>query len=193
MAKLKKTTQFTKYALLSWPSVFASIVIIWLASQTSTMAEVYGRWWPVVTPLQVTSVTEEMVNGAPGSRISGYATIERDSCDYLSIEWSLHGENRSVRATAFFADEAQVRETGQQKWEALLVGVPPHKLSETTGDVHHQCGMFPVMTPFFRPDDSIVPTEVGATALCHSGAYTSSIGPGTCSGHGGIKEQLDGR
>jgi hypothetical protein len=70
----------------------------------------------------------------------------------------------------------------------LMVGVPPGRLSETSGSVIHQCGAFPVTTPFFNPIDSLPLIKTGATAVCNSGAYTSSTGPGTCSGHDGVKE-----
>lgn len=183
MARLTRTM---RWLLLSWPSFAGALVVLWLFSQSDHGAALYGRLNPVTSPLQVTNVEPASVNGAPGSRISGTAVIHRDTCDYLDVEWELHGDRRSVRATAFFADEARVREAGVQRWEALLVGVPPHKLRDTTGDVRHQCGMFPVMSPFYRPDESILPAEAGATAICESGAYTSSTGPGTCSGHGGV-------
>lgn len=189
MAKLKRSLRFLFF---SWPMVAGSLLVLWLFAQSTTGAQLYGRFYPVTTPLQVTSVVPADVSGAPGSRIAGTATLNREQCDYLDIQWTLHGDAKNVRATAFFADEAQVRRAGVQQWEALLVGVPPHKLKETTGDVVHRCGLFPVMTPFFRPDQSILPEAVGAKARCVSGAFSGSTGPGTCSGHGGVEEWLNG-
>ena len=184
MAKL------TRYVLFSWPAFFIAAGVLWMFSQSQTGAEMYGRFNPVVSPLQVTSVEPAIVAGAPGSKISGFATIRRDSCDYLDVEWTLHSDNRSVRSTAFFADKAQVREPGTHQWEALLVGVEPDKLQYSTGDVRHECGVFPVVSPFYRPDESAIIEQAGATALCASGMYSTSTGPGTCSGHGGVERWL---
>lgn len=184
MAKL------TRYFLFSWPAFFIAAGVLWMFSQSQTGAEMYGRFNPVVSPLQVTSVEPAIVAGAPGSRISGTATIRRDTCDYLEIEWYLHGQSRSVKTTAFFADPADVRAAGTARWEALLVGVPPERLQDTTGDVRHQCGIFPISTPFYRPDQSAITDNAGATARCNSGFYSTATGNGTCSGHGGVKEWL---
>lgn len=191
MARMRRFKYAARCVFFSWPPFFMALIAIWIFSQTQTAAALYGAINPVVTPLQITHVAPAIVNGAPGSRISGIATIKRDTCDYLDIEWTLHGDRRSVRATAFFSDPAEVREGGQQRWEALLVGVPPHMLDQTTGDVHHQCGVFPVTSPFFRPDTGVIPEEAGATARCSSGAYSTSTGKGTCSGQGGVEEWLD--
>jgi hypothetical protein len=35
------------------------------------------------------------------------------------------------------------------------------------------------------------PKIIGVTAQCHSGYYTTAIGRGACSGHGGIKKRVD--
>lgn len=72
-----------------------------------------------------------------------------------------------------------------------MVGIPPNRLSDTRGEVRHECGVFPVLSPFYLPDSLTVPDPTGATALCNSGAYSTSTGPGTCSGHGGVKEYLN--
>lgn len=72
-----------------------------------------------------------------------------------------------------------------------MVGIPPNRLSDTRGEVRHECGVFPVLSPFYLPDSLTVPDPTGAAALCNSGAYSTSTGPGTCSGHGGVKEYLD--
>jgi len=184
MAKL------TRYVLFSWTAFAWALVVLWIFSQSQTGAELYGRINPVVSPLQITSVEPAVVAGAPGSRIAGTAVIRRDSCDYLDIEWTLHGDQRSARATAFFADPAQIREQGRANWEALLVGIEPDKLQYSTGNVRHECGVFPVVSPFYRPDESAIIERAGATALCASGMYSTSAGPGTCSGHGGVEEWL---
>lgn len=183
--------QMMRRAALSWPMTFLSLAWLALFSQTEIAADFHGSIYPVVSPVQVTSVEPVTINGIQGSRISGYATIERGQCDYMNIEWTLDGRQRSVAVTAFFADAANVRGPGRQEWQALMVGVPPYKLSQTSGDVRHRCGMFPVSTPFFRPDDAITPSQAGATGICHDGAYTTSTGPGTCSGHGGVREWMD--
>lgn len=176
----------------SWPLCIISMMWLSLFVQTDYFAKLHGMAWPVVTPITVTSVESETVNGHPGSRVQGMATIQREQCDYIDVSFRLQGSDREVSVAAFFADPARVREGGKQSWEALMVGVPPHRLSRTIGEVRHECGIFPVVSPFFVPDESIVPTSVGATAQCASGAYTTSTGPGTCSGHGGVKEWMTG-
>lgn len=179
-----------KRIVFSWPMVILSLMWLSLFMQTDMAARWHGRLMPVTGPIQVTEVTPAMVQGVAGTRIRGVAKLNRAECDYINVEWQLNGDSKSVSVTAFFMDKPQVRKEGMQEWEALMVGIPPNKLKDTTGTVIHECGRFPVMTPFFIPDESIVPTTAGATAECTSGAYTTSTGPGTCSGHGGVKEWL---
>ena len=179
-----------KRALVGWPIfILSALWLVWF-SQTDIAAELHGRIHPVVTPLTVTSVEPATIQGAPAVRIEGFATIERESCDYISVGWYLNGSTRRVSVPAFFSDPAQVRESGRSEWSALMVGVTPEQLGDTRGNVRHECGRFPVLTPFFVPDDSIIPTDAGASAQCHDGAYSTSTGPGTCSGHGGVREWL---
>jgi len=187
MDQLSKTARFV---FLSWPSALIAVTWLWMFSQTDHGAQLYGEIAPVTSPLQVTSVETAIVNGVRGSRIRGEADIKRASCDYLNVEFDLHGDHKSVAVSAFFQDDAQVRGAGRHQWEALMVGIPPEQLRNSTGDVKHQCGLFPVMTPFYRPDESVSPYDAGATAICHSGAYTTSTGNGTCSGHGGVDQWL---
>lgn len=177
--------------LISWPITIASAAWLGLFAQTDMAAHLHGYVWPVVTPLTVDSVEPAMVRGVPGSRISGTAMIERAQCDYIDVSFRLVGSDRSVNVAAFFMDRPAVREPGGQQWEALMVGVPPHRLADTRGEVRHECGVFPVVSPFYLPDSFTAPDPTGATALCNSGAYSTSTGPGTCSGHGGVKEYLN--
>ena len=177
-----------KHKAIGWPACILSLLWLMLFSQTDMAATVHGWLMPVTTPIQVTSVEPATINGIAGSRIKGFATIERASCDYIYVTWELAGGDKSAAVTAFFADKAQIRGEGRSTWEALMVGVTPDRLIETRGTVRHECGRFPVSTPFFVPDTSMVPTVAGATGRCVDGAYTTSTGPGTCSGHGGVEE-----
>lgn len=177
--------------LTGWRAFALAVMWLGVFSQTEMAAEIHGRLMPVTSPLQVTSVEPASIAGMTGSRIEGVANIKRGQCDYLSVDWRLDGDGKSVSVPAFFADPVEVRSDGQQTWRALMVGVPPERLEQTSGSVSHRCGIFPVTTPFFTPDDLVVPTSVGATAICNSGAYKTSTGPGTCSGHGGVKEYLN--
>lgn len=179
-----------KRAMVGWPACILSLMWLMWFSQTDTAAEIHGKINPVVTPLTVTRIEPALINDTPATRIQGFARIERDSCDYLAVEWWLDGGQRSVSVPAFFADPAQVRSEGQARWDALMVGITPDQLGDTHGNVRHSCGRFPVLTPFFAPDESMIPTAAGATAQCADGAYTTSTGPGTCSGHGGVNEWL---
>lgn len=170
--------------LISWPVTVGSAAWLGLFAQTDMAAHLHGHIWPVVTPLTVDSVEPVTVRGRPGSRISGTVVIERAQCDYIDVSFRLVGSGRSVNVAAFFMENAQ-------QWEALMVGIPPNRLSDTRGEVRHECGVFPVLSPFYLPDSLTVPDPTGATALCNSGAYSTSSGPGTCSGHGGVKEYLN--
>lgn len=183
----------TRFCLFSWRAFFVALLALAVFSQSDTAARLYGGVDPVVSVLQVERVDAVTVRGMPGSQIHGTAELLRPECDYISLEWTLEGANRSVRAPAFFADPAQVRQGGQTRWDALLVGVPPNKLASTKGDVRHECGVFPVTSPFYRPDTEAAPAPVvaGATALCHDGTYsTSQTRQGTCSHHGGVETWL---
>ena len=174
----------------SWTACILSLLWLMWFSQTDIAAELHGRINPVVTPLTITSIEPSQINSTPATRIQGFATIERESCDYLAVEWWLDGDRRSITVPAFFADPPQVRSAGRTRWDALMVGVTPEMLADTRGNVRHECGQFPVITPFYTPDESTTARIAGAMALCESGAYTTSTGPGTCSGHGGVKEWL---
>lgn len=184
------TKERVKRLAFGWPACVLSIMWLSLFVQTDMAARLQGWVWPVVSPITVTKVEPVTVNRTPGSRITGYADIERGQCDYIDVSFELQGSDKSVNVTAFFASPAKIRGEGTQKWQALMVGVPPSKLDETHGEVRHECGIFPVVSPFFVPDASIIPSEVGANAQCKDGAYTTSTGPGTCSGHGGVREWI---
>lgn len=174
----------------SWPMFIIAAIGLFGMSQTDMVARWQGYFFPVTGPITITSIEPATVRGAPGSRIRGFAVKYREDCDYLSVSWRLVGGERSVSVPAFFVDTPKVREKGMQEWEGLMVGITPDRISQTQGDAHHQCGLFPVSTPFFRPDESVNPSLAGATAECQSGAYSTSTGPGTCSGHGGVREWL---
>lgn len=184
--------------LFSWPAFIASLAVMYVVSQTDTAARLHGAMFPVVTPFQVTSIRPSEIPGAagemgrPASILSGYATIEREECDYVGLRWQLNGNQKSVDVTAFFSDPASVRTNGVQEWKALVVGVTPKQLGNTTAYAKHTCGMFPVSSPFYLPKEMKIPaTVVGATALCHNGSYSTSIGSGTCANNGGVRKWLN--
>lgn len=131
-----------------WMAVGAAA---WLAlfSQTDVAAKIHGLLRPVTTPLVVSDIAPVTVNGAPGTRLSGVATIKRGECNYRGVDWDLANGEGSARVTAYFADPAEVRGAGLQRWEALMVGVAPSEVGDTVGRVQHRCGAFPVSTPFF--------------------------------------------
>lgn len=175
----------------SWAVFILSAGWLALFSQTDMAARWHGHFMPANGPITITSIEPAVVRGAPGSRIRGYAEKFREECDYISVSWRLVDGDRSVTIPAFFTDEPMIRGKGIQEWEGLMVGITPDRISLTEGDAHHQCGSFPVTTPFFRPDELIVTEAAGVTAECESGAYSTSTGPGTCSGHGGVMRWLN--
>lgn len=180
----------------SWKVFIVCALCLGMFSQSETAARAYGLLDPVVTPIQVTSIAPiamPTLSGIPrtGSIISGEATILRDECDYIDLTWKLDGGEKKVEVEAFFEDPPEVRSSGKQYWRALVVNVPPDQLYQTEGVANHRCGAFPVSSPFYLPPaPDPVATMLGATALCRSGAYSTSTGSGTCSNHGGVKRWL---
>lgn len=144
---------------MSWPVML--VACTWLAwlSQSDIAATLQGRYAPAVGQLQVTSVTMgyrtriDGTRGAPVTILKGEAIIYRESCNYDGLDWKLIGENgKTVPVKAEFEDETQVREKGLQKWEALVIGVRPENVLRTVGFAKHDCGPFPVRSPFFFPN-----------------------------------------
>ena len=146
---------WVKRSFFSWWLCLGSLLWLALFSQTDIFARWYGGINPVVTPLNVNEVEAIEVDGQPGSRLSGTAFIKRQ-CDYVGLNWSYQGDSRGVKVDAFFRDPVTIRSDGLSEWQALIVGIPPEKLPDTTGRALHRCGNIPISTLFFDPDVSLM-------------------------------------
>lgn len=139
-------------AFCSLPAFIIGLLVLFGCMQTSWVARLHGDWLPVMTQVQVTSVEPyDMPTGQPGSKLSGYVTVNR-LCDRGSISWQVNGPTGSAAITVADGDAPETPHLGRKEWSAILVGIAPDRLAETTGYIHHRCGGFPVTTDFFRPD-----------------------------------------
>lgn len=158
MATLVKKT----LNVLNSPLV-AVIMLVWLvyfSTESETAARLHGYLNPVVTPLSVTKIrpttiyTSDDTDPVPGSIISGSATIRRGECNYEGVAWHLKGANKDTVIDARFADPPEERNEGVHTWDALIVGVTPSMLADTYGEAIHDCGWFPVISPFYTAQSS---------------------------------------
>ena len=134
---------------LSWPAFFLALGWLGLFSQTDTAARLHGSLLPVVTEMQIESLTETEYLDRPATIVSGSAVKNRE-CSFRGVEWALEGQaGMDVKVDAFFKDAPMIRGEGVQHWQALIVGVPPDQLPDTRGVVRHECGRFPAITSLY--------------------------------------------
>lgn len=138
-----------KRVYMSWFSIILAVGWLWIFSQGSTSAGIYGLSFPVVSILKVESITPISLEGQPAVKLSGSATKFRE-CDFNGLTWSIDGVKTSGTVRAFFRDAPQGRAEGLQHWSAIIVGVTAERLAQTRSVVHHTCNGMPVDSVFFE-------------------------------------------
>ncbi len=140
-----------KQVYLSWFAVLLAVGWLWIFSQGDVSAKIHGFVFPVVSNLDVESITPTDIEGQPAVKLSGSAVKYRE-CDFNGITWSIDGVKSSGTVRAFFRDAPQGRAEGVQHWSAIIVGVTVDRLSLTSSVVHHTCNGLPVNSVFFKGD-----------------------------------------
>lgn len=92
-----------------------------------------GTFFPVVTPLQITSVKESEF----GSVIDGNFTKIRD-CDFVNIVLRLKDGSKSTSLFSLVKVQ-EAREIGEHKMENLFVNTTPDNVDNTEGYIIHNC------------------------------------------------------
>lgn len=147
-------------AFCSLPAFVIGLLVLFGCMYTPWAARLHGEYMPVMTHVQVADVEPfKMPTGIAGSKLSGYVTVNR-LCDRGSISWQVNGPSGSAAINVADGDAPATPHLGRKEWSAILVGIAPDRLAETTGYIHHRCGGFPVTTDFFRPDGGSLPPLV---------------------------------
>lgn len=111
-----------------------------------------GRLRPVVSNLTVTGYERR----DQVTVLRGYATKHRE-CTYLDIEWYLGDpDGRAAQISAYFEDRPQIRPMGRLEWEAIVVGLNPKLIKESSyAYVVHRCNGSPfrTRTRFYVPEN----------------------------------------
>jgi hypothetical protein len=113
-------------------------------------ANLIGRHFPVVTPLNITSV-EKIVNfGLDSSLIKGTSTKLRD-CDQRTMSWFIGEGGNEGSVVSLFKEKPQSREKGLIEFTGIVVGLPPEKLDFARSEVGHDCfgGYVRVVSNFY--------------------------------------------
>lgn len=152
---IEDTRMVDRVVSLATGWVAFTIALIWLALfvNSEPAARLQGEIWPVVTPLQVDTVSPfAMLDGTPATRISGTAVKLRD-CNFRTTRWYIEdADGRDTRVNAYFLDPPLIRQPGVLTWDALIVGVTPEMLSTSRAEVHHECQRLPVVSFYYRGD-----------------------------------------
>ena len=138
-----------KRVYMSWFAVLLAIGWLWIFSQGDVSAKIHGLALPVVSNLEIESITPTDIEGQPAVKLSGSAVKYRE-CDFNGITWSIDGVTNSGTVRSFFRDAPQGRDGGIQHWSAIVVGVTVDRLPLTSSVVHHTCSGLPVNSIFFK-------------------------------------------
>lgn len=134
---------------------WSGIIFILALLLSGKTAHVIGTLFPVVTPLEITSITKTNLPGFPSSIITGTSTKLRD-CDQRDMFWFIsEGENEgSVFST--FLDRPESRSTGPMTFKGIVVGLPPERIKFARAEVVHDCfgGNVRVVSQFFAGDEA---------------------------------------
>lgn len=117
----------------------------------SVLPRLHGRIAPSVGPLTITAIYDG--NSDYLSRVAGYAE-KYNECPFVRVDWALGDRGgRYATANARFLDRPEIRETGAQYWDRLMVDLEPSQIRNNSfGTVYHDCGWpWLVKTPFYDP------------------------------------------
>lgn len=130
-----------------FPTVVASIVAVYWLDQLPAIQRAIGSLFPVVSPLEITSIEPVEFNNTNGSKLSGHATKRLD-CTYEGLEWRLVSPY-GVPIAVQFLEPPHVNAPGEIFWSGLLVGIEPSRINETYAEVIHTCHGVTIRTHFF--------------------------------------------
>ena len=129
--------------------IIGFLFLSWFAL-SSQPARFAGILFPVITPLNIESITEGQHNGLPATIIQGTITKLRN-CDFKSMDWFIGGENNGTVLSAFL-DPPQGRSKGVQHFSGILVGIQPDLFPTTFSKVSHSCSGITTISEFYTGD-----------------------------------------
>lgn len=132
---------------------WAGVIFIMALLLSGKTANVIGTLLPVVTPLEITSITKTNLPGFPSSIITGTSTKLRD-CNQRNMLWFIGGGEKEGSIFSTFLDRPESRSTGPMTFRGIVVGLPPEKIKFARAEVVHDCfgGKVRVVSPFFAGD-----------------------------------------
>lgn len=122
-------------------------ILVPLLFFTSSIGRIEGRFYPVANEFTIGSSyrTEGGVN------FWGTFHIERDSCDFLGINWYLvgvDGRRTIITPNVEFLSGNTSRTNGDQDYGPWRLNITEQQLQDSAADVLHQCYMFGVPRPW---------------------------------------------
>lgn len=146
MGQKNKVRKFVESNIVTWLGV---LVIATLLS-TGKMAEILGEYFPVMTPLEITSIEPTTTRDLPSSLISGTSEKLRD-CNQQSMRWYIVEGHQEGSVFSLFLDRPQVHGKGPMVFKGIIVGLPPEDIKYSRAEVTHNCfgGNVRIVTNFF--------------------------------------------
>lgn len=150
---MKKAGRLLHTLMSSWIVAFLMAFWLWSVATSDFGARTHGNYRPVVSPMVIDRMEPATYDFMPATRIAGSATKLR-RCSPTDMQWYLRENGIEVTVPSVFRDAPQVRDLGEQKWSALLVGVPPSMIPKLRAEVTHLCGALPVISTFYVGEEA---------------------------------------
>lgn len=112
----------------------AGVVALFVAQ---VAGKIEGKFFPVVSDVEITRY-EPAEDGY--TRIWGTFSLDRDSCDFVSLAWSLKGATRDVGADLVFEEGTRERDNGLQEFGPWRVQLTQDQIrNRSSATVIHSC------------------------------------------------------